>query len=132
MEQASKLEFTSCGDPKASMGTAKPSVFGTPPIPLFQLGAVFALGMKKYGLFNWRKTRVNASAYYDAAQRHLMAWRDGENQDRESKHHPLAHVMACCAIIIDAETHGVLNDDRGEVRDMTSAYLTAHTKDDSE
>ena len=126
MEKASKTPPGE--DPKQQFGVAKPSVFGTPPISLFQLGAVMALGMKKYGLFNWRKTRVSASTYYDAAQRHLMTWRDGEDKDPESGSHPLAHVMACCAIIIDAEAHGVFDDDRGATIGIAAGYIAANTK----
>jgi hypothetical protein len=44
--------------------------------------------------------------------RHLMAWIDGEDIAEDSGVHHLGHVMACCAIILDAETQKTLNDNR--------------------
>jgi hypothetical protein len=41
-----------------------------------------------------------------------MAWRDGEAIADDSGCHHLAHVMACCAILLDAMECGALNDDR--------------------
>ena len=100
-------------DPKAAYGKRKPSMFAVPPIALVLLGEAMKTGMDKYGLFNWRGTEVKSSVYYDAIMRHLMEWRDGEMLDAESGLHPLAHVMACCAILIDAQEQDTLFDDRG-------------------
>lgn len=78
-------------------------------------------GMGKYGLMNWRDNDVVAHIYYDAAMRHLMSWWDGEDVAYDSKIKHLAHVMACCAILIDAEYNKNLIDDRpraGHVADM--------------
>ena len=69
-------------------------------------------GALKYGRSNWRAVGVRSSIYYDAARRHLDAWFEGENVDRDSGLHPLAHALACLAIIVDAEAAGLLNDDR--------------------
>jgi hypothetical protein len=55
---------------------------------------------------------VSSTVYYDAALRHLMAWFDGETIDPESGLSHLAHVMACCNILLDAEKNGKLNDNR--------------------
>lgn len=69
-------------------------------------------GMLKYGRSNWRYAGVRASIYYDAAKRHLNAWFEGEEADPDSGLPHLAHVLACCAILVDAEAAGKLNDDR--------------------
>jgi hypothetical protein len=69
-------------------------------------------GRRKYGHMNWREKNVSSTIYYDAAMRHLMAWLDGQNTAEDSGVHHLGHVMACCAIILDAEAHRNLNDDR--------------------
>lgn len=100
-------------NPKTVFGTAKPSVHAIPPSAIIHLGQAMAVGERKYGLLNYRDKRVTASTYYNAAFRHLLEYWDGENRDGESGCHPLAHVMACCAIILDAENQGTLNDDRG-------------------
>ena len=99
-------------NPKTIYGVAKPSLSAIPPSALIHLGQAMAEGERKYGLFNYRDQRVTASTYYNAAMRHLLEYWDGENVDI-SGCHPLAHVMACCAIILDTTLHQSLNDDRG-------------------
>lgn len=71
-------------------------------------------GADKYGPFNWQDTPIQASIYYDAIQRHLMAWFTGEDVDPHSKSHGLhlASVMAGCSILIDAYATGKIVDDR--------------------
>lgn len=100
-------------NPKTVFGVAKPGVHAIPPSALLYLGQAMEDGRKKYGLMNWRTDRVSASTYYNAmAARHLPAFWDGEDVAADSKIHHLAHVMACCAILIDAIETGQLNDDR--------------------
>lgn len=99
-------------NPKTAFGEAKPKMSDTPTTGLLQMGMVFTGGAAKYGRFNWRDHTVSATVYYDAAQRHLMAWFGGEGIDPESGVSHLAHVMACCNILLDAEKHGKLNDNR--------------------
>jgi hypothetical protein len=69
-------------------------------------------GAIKYGAYNWRKNKVIASIYYDAAMRHMQSWLDGEELAEDSKIPHLAHALACLGIIIDAATTGNLVDDR--------------------
>ena len=69
-------------------------------------------GALKYGRLNWRGTEVRASVYVAAAKRHLEEWQEGVNADFESGLHPLAHLLACVAIILDAEAAATLIDDR--------------------
>lgn len=99
-------------NPKTAFGEAKPKLSDTPTIGIREMGRVFTMGAGKYGRFNWREHAVSSSVYYDAAQRHLMAWFDGEDRDPESGLPHLAHVMACVNIIMDAEDRGKLNDNR--------------------
>jgi len=104
-------------NPKTAYGEAKPKLSSTPFSALWDMGAVFELGAAKYGRFNWRAHEVSATVYFDAAMRHLSAWMDGEATDPESAQSHLAHVMACMAILIDAEKTGKLNDNRHESPD---------------
>lgn len=100
------------GNPKTALGLKKPPMQYVPPVAMFLLGQAFKDGAIKYGPMNWREKGVTASVYYDAMMRHAMSWWDGENVASDSKVHHLAHVMACCAIIIDAELSGTCKDDR--------------------
>ena len=122
-----KADFPLGSNPKDAHGKRKPSMFAVPPVALVLLGEVMKTGMDKYGLFNWRGTEVKSSVYYDAILRHLMEWRDGEMVDAESGLHPLAHVMACCAILIDAQEQDTLFDDRnvsGKARSVIESLTT--------
>ncbi len=77
-------------------------------------------GCEKYGLVNWRVEgqHVSASTYIDAINRHLHAWLEGQQCSEDTQHifpqgvHHLGHVMACCAILIDAERRDELLDNR--------------------
>lgn len=103
-------------NPKTAHGAQKCPLHLIPPPALTAEAEVFGLGAKKYGAYNWRKHRVSASVYQAAALRHLMAWWEGESTDPESGQSHLAHARACLAIVLDAEKHGKLNDDRPVVK----------------
>ena len=99
-------------NPKTAYGEAKTKLSDTPTVGIQKMGRVFTGGAAKYGRFNWRDHTVSATVYYDAGLRHFMAWFNGEDIDPESGEPHLAHVMACCNILLDAEAHGKLNDNR--------------------
>jgi hypothetical protein len=99
-------------NPKTAFGVRKPSFTCVPPVALLHLAHAMMNGANKYGRMNWREHTVTSSIYYDAMMRHLLSWADGETYDRESGAHHLAHVMACCSILLDAESLSQINDDR--------------------
>jgi len=101
-------------NPKTAYGKAKPPMQYVPPVALLELGLVMEHGASKYGKMNWRKDPVSASTYYDALMRHAFLYWDGADYDLESKRRHLAHLMACCAVLLDAEASGNLIDDRPE------------------
>lgn len=109
-------------NPKTSIGVSKAPLHFIPPVAMVHLGLAMENGGAKYGLMNWREFTVSSSVYYDAMLRHLLAWWDGEDAAPDSQVHHLGHVMACCAIILDAEASMRLNDDRpdfeGAVADL--------------
>ena len=75
---------------------------------------VMAGGATKYGARNWRIDKILASTYEGAIARHaLLEWAQGADTDKDSGEHPLAHVAACCLVVLDAIQHGTLIDDRG-------------------
>lgn len=99
-------------NPKTRYGVMKPSMSVVPTTSLIHLMRAMQNGADKYEPFNWRTKNVSSTIYYAAAMRHLMAWFDGEKNAADSGVHHLGHVMACCAIILDAEACETLNDDR--------------------
>jgi len=100
------------GNPKTAAGATKVPLHLVPPSATHYLALAFKDGAEKYGAYNWRVKGVSASVYIAAAMRHLDAYRDGEDVSRDALVHHLGHVMACCAIVLDAASVGMLNDDR--------------------
>ena len=97
---------------KNAVAESKPKTEAIPPVAIFALGAAMQNGSYKYGAFNWRDSAVDANVFYNAMMRHLLAWYAGENYAEDSGVHHLAHLMASCAIILDAENYGVFVDNR--------------------
>lgn len=70
-------------------------------------------GADKYGKLNWRVSEIKASTYVGAILRHLVAFGEGNDIDDDSGLSHLAHIRACCAVVLDAQIHGTFVDDRG-------------------
>jgi hypothetical protein len=112
-------------NPKTAVGVTKVPLHLVPPSAKHYLALAFKDGAKKYGPYNWREKKVSCSVYMGAAQRHLDAFWDGEDLSRDAKVNHLAHTMACCAIILDAMSINMLNDDRpfkGASPDLQEAF----------
>lgn len=77
-------------------------------------------GADKYGVRNWRRDRILASTYEGAMLRHLSAWAMGEDIDPDSGMHHLAHLRACCAVVIDADAHGTMLDNRDRLESISA------------
>lgn len=108
-------------NPKDILGMKKPPLRLVPPIAELYLSRAMGHGAGKYGPWNWRGNKVLMSVYIEAAKRHLLALLDGQDTDDESGLPHQAHVMACMAIILDAEAVGAMVDDRnksGKVSDL--------------
>lgn len=99
-------------DPKGAIGKTKAPMWLLPPVALRAISWVHGLGSAKYGPWNWRKTKVCASTYISAIHRHLAAWHEGQDTDEESGQSHLAHIGACVNILMDAQHHNKLDDDR--------------------
>lgn len=69
---------------------------------------VLTFGAVKYGDHNWKHVPMLQNRYYDALQRHVAAYRDGESYDEESGLHHLAHAMCCLAFMMQADIDGEL------------------------
>jgi len=99
-------------DPKQASGAAKAPLHLLPPAPMALAAAVLQTGADKYGAWNWRTTGVSIMTYVAAIRRHLDALVDGPLEDPESSLPHLAHIAASAAIVLDAQAHGTLTDDR--------------------
>jgi hypothetical protein len=123
-------------NPKVVWGEAKAGFFGIPAVAEIAMGNVMVGGGYKYGKFNYRETRTAASTYHDAIRRHFLLWFDGEDNDPTDTTPPgsgeshLAHIMSCCALLLDAQENGMLDDDRsktGKVREQLDRAASALT-----
>jgi hypothetical protein len=111
-------------NPKEAYGALKPCASYAPMNVMLGVYRVFELGAKKYGRKNWRKQPVDISTYYNAAQRHLIEFFEQRiDADPESGQSPLAHVIACCMIILDGIERGEIKDDRGLTEVLTGKAL---------
>ncbi|QHJ84311.1 MAG: hypothetical protein [Caudoviricetes sp.] len=66
---------------------------------VWDIVAVLEFGAKKYAPDNWQKVPDAENRYFDAAMRHLCAWRSGEKRDPETNLPHLAHA-ACCLLFL--------------------------------
>lgn len=111
-------------NPKAALGATKPMLGLNPPSALVWMAKAFEFGShgrdalgaqvrpKGYGEYNWRNTEISEMVYVHAMDRHKADYLDGQDLASDSKVKHLAHIMACCAILIDAEECGTLVHDR--------------------
>lgn len=98
-------------NPKDRISSTKLPLELVPDTMAAYAATAFANGASKYGTANWRVAGVRASVYNAAMRRHLARWWNGEDFDEEGIHN-LAGVLACAAIILDADLVGKLTDDR--------------------
>ncbi len=108
-KKSDKLKNT---NPKDAIGSSKLPVHLFPTTVKYYACLALLDGALKYGRANWRKAGVRASIYYDACNRHLDRWFEGEDIDPDSGLPHLAHAIACLSIIVDATVKGNLKDDR--------------------
>lgn len=77
---------------------------------------VYVMGARKYGEDNWRQGLLFMRVW-DAAQRHLWAWRDGEDLDPESGLSHLAHAAwNIITLLAYLNTHPEMDDRHGTLR----------------
>jgi hypothetical protein len=90
---------------------------------LFEMGHVLAKGAKKYDEWNWAKG-IKYSRCIGAAQRHLQAFADGEDNDDEWGFSHLAHAACCIMFLMHYQTKRRLYrkfDDRPNFRKLVNS-----------
>mgnify|MGYP001603403832 CR=1 FL=1 len=81
------------------------------PQAIWEVGRVAGFGNNKYERYNFAKG-YRYSLSYDALQRHLMAFWNGENLDPESGLPHLAHAAWHCLALLTFSLRGKGTDDR--------------------
>lgn len=90
---------------------------GKPPLGLISRTAleeeakVMAFGVAKYGTHQWRGG-MDFSRLMDACLRHVYAFADGEDLDKETGLSHLAHARCCLAFLLEYQGKSVGTDDR--------------------
>jgi hypothetical protein len=69
-------------------------------------------GGRRYGTYNYREAGVRFSVYFDACQRHLHSFKEGEDIDPNSRIHHLMKAAACLVVLRDSMLLGNWEDDR--------------------
>lgn len=113
---------TKDGNPKDAVGGTKVPLAFLSPIAKAHWALAQHCGRVKYGAWNWREAGVRASVYISAIQRHADGYLSGEQHDPADGTHHLCNIMACCAILLEAEAIGNLVDDRPPRVDMRPTY----------
>ena len=81
---------------------------------IWGIAKIMTGGVAKYGRDNWRGG-MEWHRPYDALQRHLTAWWDGESKDAESGQSHLFHAACEIMFLIEYEEKNMGKDDRFKV-----------------
>ena len=76
-----------------------------PPHALEAMADVLTFGSTKYSPDNWKHVPDAKTRYFDAMQRHIWAWKRGEQLDPESGKHHLAHAACCIFFLYEFDTN---------------------------
>lgn len=99
-------------NPKDAIGISKVPLHLVSPIIKAYAAVAHYLGNVKYGAWNYRKAGSRASVYVSALGRHVDRWWEGEELDPADGTPHLANALACINILIEAQFHKNLVDDR--------------------
>ena len=72
-----------------------------PPLALKAVVDVLTFGAEKYEPDNWKHVPDSLNRYFDAAERHIWAWKEGEQIDPESGRNHLAHALCCLMFLYE-------------------------------
>lgn len=112
LKNSTNAELIKSSNPKDRIGTKKVPQSVIPSGPVMEMGLGMMEGALKYGAHNYRVIGVRASVYYDAAERHLKAFWEGEDIDPDSGLPHIVKVMCCMAVLRDAQLFDNWVDDR--------------------
>jgi len=81
-----------------------------PPLALKETVKVLTFGAEKYEPDNWQIVPDSKRRYFDAMQRHIWSWKEGEIDDPESGIHHLAHAMCCLMFLYEHDVKYSIDD----------------------
>lgn len=121
-------------NPKKAYGDKKPPLHLLPLAGMIHQSLAHLDGNYKYTFENWNTDPVEKLTYIGAILRHVELYKYGENFARDTGVHNLGGVMACCAILLDAELNGKLIDNTRHSQaacDLlhTAEYIVERLKD---
>lgn len=99
-------------NPKDAIGVAKVPHSTIPSEVIAEVGVAMLEGALKYGRHNYRVAGVRASVYYDAEQRHMKSWWEGEDDDPDSQLSHITKAIASLVVLRDSMLTGNWVDDR--------------------
>lgn len=99
-------------NPKDKIGVAKTPLSTVPIQVVSEVGVAMLEGACKYGRSNYRVAGVRASVYFDATNRHLARWWEGEDIDPDSGLSHITKAIASLVVLRDAMMNEMCNDDR--------------------
>lgn len=125
LPKSSETMITKDTNPKDAIADNKLPLWLVSPIVKSYQAIAHFLGNVKYGAWNYRAAGARASVYYSAANRHLDAWFEGEDNDPVDGTPHLANALACINILIEAKHSKNLLDDRPPSRIAELAKIRA-------
>ena len=102
-------------NPKDVVGSTKIDLSLLPSAGILHGAHSLVDGATKYGPYNFREFKIQIMTYISAIQRHMEAFKDGEDIAPDSEVHHLGHVIGCCSIILDAIENNMVIDNRPPV-----------------
>lgn len=99
-------------NPKEAFGCRKVSMSVVPGTVLMEIALGMMEGAIKYRSHNYRVSGVSARTYYDAAERHLLDWWEGQDIDPKSGLNHITKAITSLVVLRDAMIQGMWVDDR--------------------
>ena len=86
-----------------------------PPLALRATAEILTFGAEKYEPDNWKYVPDSKRRYFDALQRHVWAWKEGEQNDPESGKNHLAHALCCLMFLYEHDVKYSVQDEKNVV-----------------
>lgn len=99
-------------NPKEKAGKMKTQFHLVPPRVLKEVADAMTEGANKYGPYNFRQAGVNHSTYFSSTLRHITAWFEGEDIDKDSGLSHITKAIAGLFVLRDSMLEGNDKDDR--------------------
>jgi hypothetical protein len=99
-------------NPKENAGSLKTPHHLVPPRVLKEVAEALSEGARKYGAYNFRQAGVKYSTYYSSTRRHIDAWFEGEDIDKDSGLNHIVKAIGGLIVLYDSILQDNFEDDR--------------------